>query len=78
MNLHSLTRDEAAFILFSFKKTLRDRTGLTPTMVQFYENAVATLRQKIERIDGAIAAGRSLMDDKRDRAAQVENPWPSN
>ena len=78
MNLHALTRDEASFVLFSFKKTLRDRNGLTPTMVQFYENSITTLRQKVERIDRAIASGRSLMDDKRDREAQVENPWPSN
>ena len=78
MNYNALTRDEAAFILFSFKKTLRDRKGLTPGMAQFYESSLATLAAKVERIDGVHRQGRSLMDEKRSREAQAETVWPSN
>jgi hypothetical protein len=78
MNLNSLTRDEAAMLIFAIKKTLRDREGLTPEMEQFYDNTFDTLREKVERIDSAIKDGRSLLDEARIRKAAVSNPWPSN
>lgn len=78
MNYHQLTRDEAAMLIFSFKKTLRDRQGLTPSMIQFYEQSIATLREKVDRIDRAIKEGRSPLDEARDRKAAVRNPWPSH
>jgi hypothetical protein len=51
MNYNWLNHDEASFILFSFKKTLRDRVGLTPIMVQFYENGVSVLSSKLKRLE---------------------------
>ena len=78
MNYKQLTRDEAAFLIFSFKRTLRDREGLTPTMVQFYEQSLSILRRKVERIDSARKDGRSLLDEARARKAAIQNPWPSN
>lgn len=78
MNLNSLTRDEAAMLIFAIKKTLRDRTGLTPEMEQFYDNTFDHLREKVERIDSACKDGRSLLDEARVRKAAIPNPWPSN
>ena len=78
MNLKQLTRDEAAFLIFAIKKTLRDREGLTPEMEQFYDNTFDYLRAKVERIDRAEREGRSLLDEARDRNASVPNPWPSH
>ena len=75
MNLKQLTRDEAAFLIFAIKKTLRDREGLTPEMEQFYDNTFDYLRAKVERIDRAEREGRSLLDEARDRNASVPNPW---
>ena len=75
MNLKQLTRDEAAYLIFAIKKTLRDREGLTPEMEQFYDNTFDTLREKVERIDSARKDGRSLLDEKRARSAAVPNPW---
>ena len=75
MNLNQLTRDEAAYLIFAIKKTLRDREGLTPEMEQFYDNTFDTLREKVERIDSARKDGRSLLDEKRARDASVPNPW---
>ena len=40
MNYKALAQEEAAFTLFAFKRTLRDRDQLTPTMVQFYERSI--------------------------------------
>jgi len=54
MNYHQLTRDEAAFIIFSFKKTLRDPNGLTPQMQQFYERSLDTLSRKVDRLDRSL------------------------
>ena len=51
MNYNWLNRDEASFILFSFKKTLRDKDGLTPVMTQFYENGVSVLSNKLKRLE---------------------------
>lgn len=51
MNYNWLNRDEASFILFSFKKTLRDGAGLTPVMTQFYENGVSVLSNKLKRLE---------------------------
>ena len=73
MNYHSLTRDEAAFILFSFKKTLRDSAGLTPQMEQFYESGVRILGEKLERIDKA-GDGR-IEAPKRHRYTEVRATW---
>ena len=75
MNLKQLTRDEAAYLIFAIKKTLRDREGLTPEMEQFYDSTFDTLREKVERIDSARKDGRSLLDEKRARNASVPNPW---
>ena len=78
MNYSKLTRDESAFLIFSFKRTLRDKEGLTPTMVQFYEQSIAILREKVSRIDSARKDGRSLLDDARARKASVPSPWPND
>jgi hypothetical protein len=78
MNLKHLTRDEAAFLIFAIKKTLRDREGLTPQMEQWYDNTFDYLRAKVERIDRAEREGRSLLDEARDRDAAVPNPWKSH
>ena len=51
MNYNWLNRDEASFILLSFKKTLRDKDGLTPVMTQFYENGVSVLSNKLKRLE---------------------------
>ena len=75
MNLKHLTRDEAAYLIFAIKKTLRDRQGLTPAMEQFYDATFDYLREKVERIDSARKDGRSLLDEKRARSAAVPNPW---
>lgn len=73
MNYHSLTHDEAAFLLFSFKKTLRDTAGLTPQMEQFYESGVRILREKLQRIDSS-SDGR-IDPPKRHRYAEVRPTW---
>ena len=78
MNLHHLTRDEAAMLLFAIKRTLRDPDGLTPEMRQFYESTYGYLRQKVERIDSARKDGRSLLDEARARDAAIPNPWRSH
>ena len=74
MNLHHLTRDESAMLIFAIKKTLRDSDGLTPEMLQFYNSTFDVLREKVERIDRARREGRSLMDEARARKAAVPNP----
>ena len=75
MNLKHLTRDEAAYLIFAIKKTLRDREGLTPGMEQFYDSTFDALREKVERIDNACEDGRSLLDEKQARDASIPNPW---
>lgn len=73
MNYFQLTEDEARFMLFSFKKTLRDRQGLTPSMEQFYESGVRILRKKLERLD---RAGDGYPEPpERDRYAKVRPTW---
>jgi len=73
MNYFQFTEDEARFMLFSYKKTLRDRDGLTPAMEQFYESGVRILRKKLERID---RAGEGYPDPpERDRYAKVRPTW---
>ena len=73
MNYHALTHDEASYLLFSFKKTLRDRTGLTPQMEQFYESGIRILREKLERFDKA-GEGR-IEPPKRYRYTEVRPTW---
>ena len=51
MNYNWLNHDEASFILFSFRKTLRDKDDLTTVMVQFYENGVSVLSNKLKRLE---------------------------
>ena len=52
MNIHSLSHDEAAYLLFAIKKTLRDRQGLTPEMEQFYDSMYRALHSKLQRFSG--------------------------
>jgi hypothetical protein len=71
MNYQSLTHAEAAFILFSFKRTLRDREGLTPQMVQFYESGIIVLKEKMLRLEKGQA-----ISSPRDRYVKVPPAWP--
>ena len=75
MNHKHLTREEAVYLIFAIKKTLRDRDVLTPGMEQFYDTLFDNLKAKVKRIDSARKDGRSLLDDKRARNASVPNPW---
>lgn len=69
MNTHELTETEASFLLFSIKKTLRDREGLTPEMEQFYESTAEQLSAKLNRLQGRV-------DPKeRNRNAFVRASW---
>ena len=78
MNFNSLTRDEASFLLFSFKKTLRDRVGLTPAMIQFYESSSEVLRVKIPRLEKDEQDQRSHGDRVRDRNSKIQTAWSDN
>ncbi len=78
MNYHSLTRDEASFLLFSFKKTLRDRDGLTPAMVQFYERSITVLAEKLPRLEQDAKDQRPYGDQLRDRNSQIQTDWINN
>lgn len=69
MNIHVLTSTEASYLLFSIKKTLRDRQGLTPEMEQFYESTAEQLSAKLNRLQGRV-------DPKeRSRDAFVRASW---
>jgi FtsZ-binding cell division protein ZapB len=78
MNFNSLTRDEASFLLFSFKKTLRDRVGLTPAMIQFYESGIEVLKEKIPRLEKDEEDQRSYGDRVRDRNNKIQTAWTDN
>ena len=78
MNYNSLTREEASFLLFTFKKTLRDRDGLTPAMIQFYENSMTVLKEKIPRLEKDAEDPRSHGDRVRDCNAKIQAAWPDN
>jgi hypothetical protein len=52
MNIHPLTETETSYLLFAIKKTLRDRTGLTPDMEQFYDSTYEQLSAKLSRLQG--------------------------
>ena len=73
MNYHNLTHDETAYLIFSFKKTLRDKDILPPDMVQFYESSLNILRKKLERLDSA-SDGRAEPPE-RYRFAKVRPTW---
>ena len=78
MNYKSMTEEEARFTLFAFKKCLRDRQGLTPLMVQFYENGVRLLAEKIPRLEEDATDTRPYGDRVRDRSSKVQTAWPNN
>lgn len=73
MNIHALTPTEASYLLFSIKKTLRDRAGLTPEMEQFYDSTYDALSQKLQRIAGQGPGGGP--PEERYRYAQVRPTW---
>lgn len=73
MNVHSLQEEEARYLLFSIKKTLREKDILPPTQVQFYESLFQSLQNKILRID---RAGERYPDPPtRDKFAEVRPSW---
>ena len=78
MNYRALASDEARFALFAFKRCLRDRDGLTPTMIQFYERSVEVLSQKISRLEEDEHDQRPYGDRVRDRINQIPTTWPDN
>ena len=73
MNYHNLTHDEASYLIFAFKKVLRDRDILPPDMVQFYESSLSILGKKLERLNSA-SDGRAEPPE-RYRFAQVRPTW---
>ena len=73
MNVHSLQEEEARYLLFSIKKTLREKDILPTTQVQFYEALFQSLQNKILRID---RAGEGHPDPPaRDKFAKVRPSW---
>lgn len=62
MNLHPLTEPESRYLLFAFKRALRDPEGLTPEMKQFYTSQVATLQEKLLRIDNVKHSSSYICD----------------
>ena len=78
MNYKALALDEARFTLFAFKRCLRDRDGLTPIMIQFYERSVEVLSQKISSLEEDEQDQRSYGDRVRDRVNQIPTTWPNN
>ena len=73
MNLHQLTEEEASYILFAIKRTLRDRTGLTPRMEQFYDNTYDALSQKLQRISRSHSG--DIAPPFRNRFAKIRPSW---
>ena len=70
MNIHELTETEASYLLFAIKKTLRDRSGLTPGMEQFFDSTYDSLSKKIERCrNGGSQA------EVRNKFAKVRPTW---
>jgi len=78
MNYKALAFDEASFTLFAFKRALRDRDQLTPSMVQFYERSIEILGEKLPRLERESSDQRPYGDKSRDRNAQISSPWPDN
>ena len=73
MNVHELQPDEARYLLYSIKKTLREKDNIPTTQVQFYESTFRLLREKLERID---RAGDGNIDPpSRDKFAKVRPTW---
>lgn len=73
MNIHQLQENEARYLLFAFKKVLRDRDIIPPAQVQFYESYERLLRKKLEWIDQG-SDGR-VDPPERDRYAKVRPTW---
>jgi hypothetical protein len=78
MNYRAMSYDEASFTLFAFKRCLRDRDGLTPAMVQFYERSIEVLAEKLPRLERESKDQRPYGDQLRDRNSQVPTVWPNN
>lgn len=51
MNYRPLTLTEASYMLFAYKKMLRDPISLTPGMKQFYEAGCEALRTKMRELE---------------------------
>ena len=78
MNYKALSYDEASFTLFAFKRCLRDRDGLTPAMVQFYERSIAVLAEKLPRLKREFEDPRPYGDQLRDRNSEIPTVWSNN
>ena len=78
MNYKALASDEARFTLFAFKRCLRDRDGLTPAMIQFYERSIVVLSDKISRTETDAKDSRPYGDRARDRLNQIPPTWPND
>ena len=78
MNYKALALDEARFTLFAFKRCLRDKNGLTPTMIQFYERSVEVLSKKISTLIEDEQDPRPYGDRARDRVSEIPTTWPNN
>ena len=78
MNYNSLTEEEARFTLFAFKKCLRDWSGLTPGMIQFYESSIKVLAEKIRQLEKDGKDPRPYGDRVRDRNAEIQTAWTNN
>ena len=73
MNVHELQPDEARYLLYSIKKTLREKDNIPSTQVQFYESTSRLLREKLERIDRA--GDGNIEPPARDKFAKVRPTW---
>ena len=78
MNYNSMTEEEARYTLFAFKKCLRDRQGLTPSMIQFYESGMTVLADKIPRLEDDAKDLRPYGDRVRDRNSKIQTAWTDN
>ena len=74
MNYSNLQRDEASFMLFSFKRTLKDEAQLTPVMEQFYEHSITELQDKLRRLN----SNGPHVPSPRSAESKVPTIWPSN
>lgn len=48
MNYHALNLDETSWLLAAMKKTLQDRRGLSEPQIQFYEQSITRLKEKLK------------------------------
>lgn len=78
MNYNILSQEEAALILFAFKRVLRDEHQLTPTMVQFYKHSVTKLKEKLLKLEAEKKDERPFGHRQRDRKMQIPAVWPDN